>query len=67
MNADTINMIRAEKAVLCPLSGNYHPVGRCSECSCLHNRINQVLFDGLTLEYIFCSYDGPDKKGEVYE
>lgn len=63
MKADTVNMLRAEKAVLCPLSGSYHPVSKCAECGRLHNRIDQVLHDGQILEYVFCSYDGPESRG----
>ena len=60
----TIRMIRAEKSILCPISGSYHPVDKCAECSYLRNRVDQVLYDGQTLEYVLCSYDHDGHKNK---
>lgn len=49
-------ILKAVKSILCPMSGNYHPVEKCAECSYCVNKTIQILTDGAAVEYIFCSH-----------
>lgn len=51
-----VEILKAVKSILCPMSGNYHPVEKCAECSHCVNKTIQVLTDGAAVEYIFCSH-----------
>lgn len=61
-----VQVIKAVKAVLCPMNEQYHPIEKCQECSHCQNHAIQNLVDGQSLEYMFCSH-GKDLETRLSE